>query len=321
MVFKEFMLNFVQPVSSYLKPIFKWGILAAILFFLGQAFARNWQEVTAISLNSQGIIYLGNALLLTLLAYVLGGWLWSWILREFNHPLNSAWLIRVYLQTNLAKYLPGNVWHYYGRISKIKSANISTTTASFSVLIEPIFLSAAALLIILICSQFSNDSAEVSILGSWQMLCLVGILVSLHPLLLNPILSLIGKLKFQKDSGAVSTTILQIDNYPLMPLLVAVAAMTIRAVGFAFIFLALTPVTLSQVPLLLSAFSVAWLASIVVPIAPGGIGVFEATAIAFLAQPFPMGVILSVTAVYRLINTIAEAIGAGLASLVEFKKE
>jgi uncharacterized membrane protein YbhN (UPF0104 family) len=73
--------------------------------------------------------------------------------------------------------------------------------------------------------------------------------------------------------------------------------------------------------MLLSAFNLAWLSPIVLPAAPGGIGVFEATAIALLNQPFSTGVVLSVVALYRLISILAEATGAGLASLHEGRIE
>jgi len=50
---------------------------------------------------------------------------------------------------------------------------------------------------------------------------------------------------------------------------------------------ALKPLELSQIPLLLGAFSFAWLLGWAsCPGAPGGIGVFEATALVLLEQRF-----------------------------------
>ncbi|WP_354635191.1 hypothetical protein [Planktothricoides raciborskii] len=43
--------------------------------------------------------------------------------------------------------------------------------------------------------------------------------------------------------------------------------------------------------LVLSAFSFAWLLGLVLPGAPGGIGIFEATAIALLQNNFPPGIL------------------------------
>jgi uncharacterized membrane protein YbhN (UPF0104 family) len=69
--------------------------------------------------------------------------------------------------------------------------------------------------------------------------------------------------------------------------------------------------------MLLSAFSIAWVTALVVPGAPGGIGVFEATAIALLAQPFSTAVVLSAAALYRLISIIAETLAVGIIWLDE----
>ncbi|MBE9139168.1 UPF0104 family protein, partial [Nodosilinea sp. LEGE 07088] len=62
-------------------------------------------------------------------------------------------------------------------------------------------------------------------------------------------------------------------------------------------------------------FSLAWLAGLVIPGAPGGMGVFEAIAVTLLQDTLSMGVVLSAVALYRLVGTVAEAAGAGLAIL------
>jgi glycosyltransferase 2 family protein len=61
----------------------------------------------------------------------------------------------------------------------------------------------------------------------------------------------------------------------------------------------------------------AWLLGLILPGAPGGLGVFEATALALLDNTFSSGLILSSVAVYRVISILAEAGGAGLAVLDE----
>jgi uncharacterized membrane protein YbhN (UPF0104 family) len=95
----------------------------------------------------------------------------------------------------------------------------------------------------------------------------------------------------------------------------AIGFLLIRGLGFLLIFMALTPVNLSQVPMLVSSFNLAWVSSLIIPGPPGGIGVFEATAFALLNEPFSTGVVLSVAALYRLISIVSETVGAGVASL------
>jgi glycosyltransferase 2 family protein len=85
-----------------------------------------------------------------------------------------------------------------------------------------------------------------------------------------------------------------------------------RGIGFLFTVMALQIVAPSQIPTLLSAFSIAWLLGLVVPGAPGGVGVFETTAIALLPQVmFPQATVLLAVALYRVISILAEAIAAG----------
>jgi uncharacterized membrane protein YbhN (UPF0104 family) len=54
---------------------------------------------------------------------------------------------------------------------------------------------------------------------------------------------------------------------------------------------------------------------LVVPGAPGEMGVFEATAIALLSDRFSTGIILSAVALSRIINILADVSGAFLAKL------
>jgi hypothetical protein len=65
----------------------------------------------------------------------------------------------------------------------------------------------------------------------------------------------------------------------------------------------------------MSAFSLAWLLGLVVPGAPGGLGIFEATAIALLDRFFSPGSLLAIVALYRLVSVTSEALGAILAWL------
>ncbi len=82
--------------------------------------------------------------------------------------------------------------------------------------------------------------------------------------------------------------------------------------------MAFTVITFQQIPVLISAFSFAWLLGLIIPGAPGGMGVFEATIIALLeTSTFPIEVVLSTIAILRIISIVAELIGAGLGYLVD----
>ncbi len=288
---------------SRLKPYLRWVILGGTLFFLAKALKDHGQEVASIRIDGRGWVYLAIALCVTLLAHVWTGWVWGWILQTLSQPVRGLWAVRVYLTTNIAKYVPGNIWHYYGRIQAATAVGIPPEVATLSVLLELLLLAAAALLV-----------AFLGVPPGWglQGLGLAVVLTVIHPALLNVTIQVVSKIKGRANPEAV---LLRVKRYPLRPLLGEVGFLGLRGTGFLLTLLALGPVNSDQVLLLLGNFSLAWLLGLVVPGAPGGVGVFEATAIALLHPLLSPAVLLGGIALYRLISILAEAAGAGLAWL------
>jgi uncharacterized membrane protein YbhN (UPF0104 family) len=300
------------------KQILPWLILGGTLFFLGKALNAHWSEVMAMQIDAVGWSILCIATGVTLLAHIWGGWIWTWILKELNQPVPCAEFIQVYLKTNIAKYLPGNVWHHYGRIVAAKNADIPAGAATLSVLLEPLLMAAAALIMIIVLgSQFAGTTVTV-LVKILQFFNLAVVLCVVHPRFLNPVIRLVYKLKGKKSTNTSEpTTAFKVKRYPLKPLLGELGFLLLRGTGFILTVFALTPLQVNQLPLLLGAFSFAWLLGFVVPGAPGGLGVFEVTAMALLQHRFSSAVIISAIASYRLISIIAETAGAALAFLDE----
>lgn len=289
--------------------------MGGTLFFLVKAVKDHWQEVAAIRIDGVGWATLAIALGITLLAHIWSGWVWTWILHELNQPVTDAQFIQVYLKTNIAKYLPGNVWHYYGRISAAKTDGVPGDVAIISVLLEPLLMVAAALIVALIGIQ--PPTLNINLQGL-PLLGLAIVLIAVHPRFLNKVIHFVGKLKLKAtNSSTANDHTFQLVRYPLRPLLGELGFIGLRGSGFLLTIVALRSLELSQIPMLLGVFSLAWLLGLVVPGAPGGLGIFEATAIALLQNNFSGGLIISAIALYRLISILAEAAGAGFAWLDE----
>jgi uncharacterized membrane protein YbhN (UPF0104 family) len=317
----------MKQVSSRLKPLLRWAILGGTLFFLTTVLKHNWQRVAEIRITGAGLACLTVALGITLLAHICAGWVWSFMLQDFQQPVHGIVAIQAYLKTTIAKYLPGNVWHYYGRITAATDAGATSGAAIVSVLLEPILMAAAALVLALLCSQQIGVRYGLTVLGL-QWAILLGILLLLHPRVLNPLIHRLHQLKLPTASPhspitsplhprLSSSPSFQLDHYPLLPLLGELSFLLLRGLGFLLTVLAVSPIQVTQMPILLSAFSFAWLLGLVVPGAPGGLGVFETAAIALLGPVLSPAILLSAAALYRLISVLAEATGAGLAWLEE----
>lgn len=299
-----------------MKKFLRWFILGGTLFFVGKALKDNWLEVSSIYIDAVGWSILAVATGVTLLAHLWAGLIWTWILKDFNQSVSAIEFIQVYLKTNIAKYLPGNVWHYYGRILAAKNADVPAGIATISVLLEPLLMATAALIVVILFGSqlaVSNSNFWIELFKFFSLLIL---LAAVHPLVLNPILSFLYKLK---NKGLKNQRIMdfKLERYPFRPLMGELIFLGLRSMGFILTMFALSPLKLSEIPLLLGGFSFAWVLGLVVPGAPGGLGIFEATAIAILQHRFPVALVISAIAIYRLISIFAETAGAGLASLDE----
>jgi uncharacterized membrane protein YbhN (UPF0104 family) len=330
--------NFFSLAKARLKPYLRYAILGVTFLFIAKAFLTHWREVANIRIRPESFPLLAIALGITLLSLIFVGWVWMLILREFRQPVNAAWAIQVFLKTNIAKYLPGNIWHFWGRILEAKNAGIAPKTATLSVLLEPLLMASAGVLIGLIC--FERTDYLLRIVGC------AAILTAIHPRILNPIVLFVERLKLSKNKGensevgdaagdrqtsrlgsssnlakktssvkSGSKINLPIKRYPLVPLIGQMCFIGLRGSGFLLTVMALTPVKFLDIPNLFGAFCFAFVVGLVVPGAPGGIGVFEATAIALLSDRFSTGIILSAVALYRIISILADVAGAALAKI------
>ncbi|MGP1381935.1 MAG: UPF0104 family protein [Thainema sp.] len=299
-----------KRLISATKPYLRWVIAGFTIFFVLSTLHQNWQEVTTLEISQAGWLALFVAFGVILFALIWSGWVWSWIFLDFNQLVGGTWSVPVYVKTNLAKYIPGNVWHFYGRITAAKAVGIPLGTSMLSVLFEPMLMAAAALLV--------ASSIHASKIGLWYLVS-IGILVGLHPKIVNHVLFYLKRVKERKSpiQGDFDNFI-RLHRYPWRPLLGEVGFIVLRGVGFCLIFISLYSVEWDQFPVLLASFSLAWLVGFIVPGAPGGIGVFEAISIWLLRPIFPIGTILGAIALHRFISVMAEICGAGIVFLDEY---
>jgi glycosyltransferase 2 family protein len=292
---------------GWLKRNSRYLIGGVVFAFLLKALLENWQNVATVQISAAGGACLAIALGFTLLAHTVAGMTWAIVLATLGHPVAVTWTTATYLKTNIAKYLPGNVWHFYGRVTAAQKVGVPLAIAALSVLMEPLLLATAASAIALLGLP---HLLQLPMPWGWLLPAIgwLGILAFLHPRWLNPLLSWVNRLK-QKVRG--SKTPLRLNRYPWLAFLGEISFLLLRGTGFLFACLAISPFSLDHPLLLYSTFSLAWLIGFLVPI-PGGIGVFELVALTLLSTRFPTSQLLAILGLYRLVSTLAEAIGAGL---------
>ena len=112
--------------------------------------------------------------------------------------------------------------------------------------------------------------------------------------------------------GAPGATL---QRYPLVPLLGELAFVLVRFIGFACCVLAFDAAPLLAWNQWLSGFALAWTLGLVLPGAPGGLGVFEAALLLRLGGLVPEAPLLAIALSYRLVTSLADLLGAATAEL------
>ncbi len=293
------------------KKFVRWLILGLTVFLILYNLHQNWRSIEQIKITNFVWQMFALSIFFNALAHTFSAWVWTWILNLFSTKLQGIEAICVYLITNISKYLPGNVWHFVGRVKALQSKGDSLATATVAVIIEPLLMAIAALLITVISTSFGTinfDSFSLIFLG--QITLVLGSLIGIHPRIMNPILS-----KLAKGKGSDKAT--KLTKYPLLPLIGETIFLLLRGSALIILLNAFTPVNITLIPQVLTAFSFAWMLGLIVPGAPGGMGVFEATIIATVDNTlFPQQIILVVVALFRISSILAEVITAYIAFIV-----
>ena len=296
---------------SLIKPYLRWFIVGLTLFFLLATLRNHWQEVAQIRLDRRGWLLVGASVLVTMASHVWSALVWGRILAMFRVPIGYGEAIALYLRTNMAKYLPGNIWHFYGRMTRIVSVGSPWGVASLAVLLEPLLLAAAAAIAMVLGLGASLVQMEqLPLLKLLVPLGLIGVLGGIHPYFFNPVIQKVSRGKTQ-DHDPVRLKI-----YPWQPLLGELVFIGLRGTGFLLTWWAIAPLSGSQIPQLLGVFSGAWLAGFIIPGAPGGLGVFEVVALALLETVgntnVGVGSLLTIVALMRGVSILAEILPLGI---------
>ncbi len=301
----------VLSQAAAFKPWLRLAVIGVSLGFLGRTLFSHWSELSSFNLTQVNGNWLLASTGLTLLGFTCNGLAWRAILRALGAKVPAAWSVRVYLQTNLARYTPGDVWHFYARILAGESRGIARAVTLLSVVIESV-----QLLVLASVMGLGLLSGAGQRFHALQFLALAGIVVlaalSLKPDLLNRVLQWLSQ---WRKPAPESPEPLALHSSLLPAYLGSLAFLVIRALGLWAGFLAFTDPPLQTLPLIVGAFSCAWTIGFLVPGAPAGIGVFESVMLLLVGPSFSSGVLLAVLAMYRLTSTLAEVLGAALVSL------
>ena len=281
-----------------------WITIISIAFLIASIFS-NLDKLQEVDINRNHFIWLFLGVITTSTSIIINGLAWKTLVNWIGTGGIKINYLRIFIETNVYKYVPGGVWHFVGRVKEL-NAYMPYKKSLISVLLEPLLMLVSSLILI-----------PLSGINKWlSIICFFSLLV-FHPLLINPVYKRLQLFKASQiedalPNSAISNSSLNIEirdsGYPLFPLLVEIGFILMRFGGFWCCLNAFSihgAVSLNQ---WIGYFALAWGVGLVVPAAPGGLGVFESVFLIRVADSIPAAPLIASLLCYRIISTISDFI-------------
>ena len=296
----------IQPYLTLLKKINFGGLksiffISSLLYFCIYFFYNIEQISFDINLERNGIS-LSLSFLFCVLSIYLNAYAWKYIVKWFGIEFKSNNLVSFYVLTNILKYVPGGVWHFVERFNFIKKIS-NPQIALYSTLIEPYFMLSGSFLL-----------ASMGLIFSPLYFFLIFPLLFLNRKFIFLILKILGSLKgkvfevlrLPNSKGQFEERINIVSFFPSRALFLEIGFVLSKFIGFYICLNTFYTNNNLNIIYLLAVFSLSWSIGLVVPTAPGGVGVFEAFLLFFVGRIIPQNLILVSLIYFRIISTSAD---------------
>ena len=295
-----------QPYFKFLKKI-NFGGLKSIFFISSLSyfciyFFDNIDQISFdINLEKDGT-NLSFSFLFCVLSIYLNAYAWKYIVKWFGKEFKSNNLVSFYVLTNILKYVPGGIWHFVERFNFIKKIS-NCQIALYSTLIEPYFMLSGSFLL-----------ASLGLIFSPLYFFLIFPLVFLNRKFIFIVIRGLGVLKgkvfdvlsLPNSQGKFQERINIISFFPTRALLLEIGFIFTKFTGFYICLNTFYASNTLNIIFLLVIFSLSWSLGLVVPTAPGGVGIFEACLLFFVGRNIPQNIILVSLIYFRIISTSAD---------------
>jgi uncharacterized membrane protein YbhN (UPF0104 family) len=301
--------------KSWLRRLWRAAALVVAVLCLGH-FAREvwqrWPEISALAWTPRVLVCLLLSTVLTVATALLDAWSWAWLLRGLGVPASDRTAAGIFAVSQFAKYV-GNVGQHIGRVALAHRRGFQTGRVVLSLFVENGFALGAGALVVGASLTFGLSGGELHeraplVLGLLVLGWFAGTLL-LRRLLMAP--------------PAFARSLLAVDEPITLRKTLLAAYLGVHLLSYAALGLALAvslwgvagalPEDAWKVP---AAATASWLIGYLLPGAPAGIGVREASLTALLGDSVGGDVIVAAALVWRvsalLADTIVLAVGFAL---------
>jgi glycosyltransferase 2 family protein len=283
-------------------------LIVATVWWLGGMIRDNWAELRRFEWNADPLL-LGASVAAHVAVLAFGVWVWSRVLRHFEHPpVRLGPLLRIWFVSNLARYVPGKVFQFIAVAQLSRGAGLSGAVLLTSMLVH----TGITLVSALVVGAWTVPGGLVPGVDRVVTACVAtGVAVaSVHPAFLNRVLAFVPRL-LKKDVirwnagwlGGLGLLALSVVNWILYG-----AAYWLFVASFI-------DVAPRLLVFMTGVNALSFLLGYVSPL-PGGAGLRELSMTELLRAYFPEGLAAVISIATRLWTVAAELVGGGLALLL-----
>jgi hypothetical protein len=217
----------VLRAFSY-KWVVKWAVVIAIFVFLGKMVWANWNQVKDTPFSLQLLPFILSTVVFVF-SYFIQIAAWYLITLKLKIVLSPSETLKIWLYSQLGKYLPGKIWLFLSRFHFYESKGQSRKVVSVAIYLEVVTMIVAAGFIFLAALILFEEMESVYSGKAfwWLLLPLVSAFTCLHPRLLQKILNWV-LIQFKREPVSLSISYSDI----LGILLVCMVSWAVGGVGF-----------------------------------------------------------------------------------------
>jgi glycosyltransferase 2 family protein len=283
------------------------AVVAVVAGFFVATLAARWNDVISLKWRLEPALFAVATALLAL-SYGLVAGLWGLALRRAAGTGVAAGA-RIWFLSNLARYVPGNVWSYVGAVELARREGVARRTTLAVMALTQVLSVGVALLV-----GLPVLLAERARLGRPALLGAVVVVVAaaLAALFRRQLLALARRRLPGLDPADLTpspaTVVILVVGYA--------GYWAVTGLAFATLVASMYPLAAGDVPLVVAAYAAAYAAGFLALLTPAGLGVREGVLVVALAPVLPAGPALVVALVSRLWMMLVELAGAALIHLL-----
>jgi uncharacterized membrane protein YbhN (UPF0104 family) len=296
------------PASAPKRP--RWPtavVLAVVAGFFAATLAARWNDVISLKWRLEpGLFAVATALLA--LSYGLVAWLWGLALQRAagTRPAAGA---RIWFLSNLARYVPGNVWSYVGAVELARREGVARrTTLAVMALTQVLSVGVALAAGLPVLLAERARLGRPALLGAAVVAAVAALAVLFRRRLLGLARRRLPGFDPAELAPSAGTVAVLVAGYAVY--------WVVTGLAFAALVASLYPIAAGDVPLAVAAYAAAYAAGFLALLTPAGLGVREGVLVVALAPVLPAGPALVVALLSRVWMMLVELAGAAVAHLV-----